>query len=150
MKRSFFPVCILVAITALVFVGCGGQTAPVAPGPSVAPAVNPAEASQDVKPEGSAPAQAAAGMAAPAPASQPAGAPLTKETIVGKKFSKNGMEFGFEKDGALKVGMGGVTVDGTWSIDGNTVTVAAMGKEYKAEISGSQLLVQGEPLQPVQ
>ncbi len=110
----------------------------------------PKPAAQDVKPEGAAPAQTMTGMAMPAPASQPSGPALTKETIVGKKFSAGPYELGFEKDGVLKVKMGDQTMDGTWSIDGATLTAAAAGQELKAEISGSQLLYKGKPLNPVQ
>lgn len=156
MNRSLCVACCLLGLLSFALVGCGGQAAKAPTTPSKlntsaasTPAPKPVDPPKDVKPEGAAPAQAATGMAAPAPASQPSGDPLTKDTLVGKSFTAGPYQLGFEKDGVLKVKMGDQTMDGTWSIDGNSVTISAMGQEHKAEINGSQLMYNGKALEPV-
>lgn len=58
----------------------------------------------------------------------------------------------------VQLGAGGVAtantpigaMSGEWSVDGATLTVKAAGREVKAQISGDQLLVDGQPAQRVQ
>ena len=71
-------------------------------------------------------------------------APLTAETLVGTKWNAGAMSFTFEKDGVLKVND---AVPGTWSIDGTTLKVGAMGQEYSATIEGGKIMYQGNPLE---
>jgi hypothetical protein len=75
-----------------------------------------------------------------------AGQEITAETIVGTKWSAGGMTFTFEEGGALKVND---QIPGTWSLDGTTLTVGAMGEEYAATVEGGKIIYDGMPLEPV-
>lgn len=113
-------------------------------------------------PESAAPAEGSEQMSAEPPAgestaeaaveavvegTEAAGEAITAENIVGKKFSAGGMTFTFEPDGVLKVND---QIPGTWSIDGTTLKVGAMGQEYAATIEGDKIVYDGTPLEPVQ
>lgn len=41
-------------------------------------------------------------------------------------------------------------VSGTWTVNGSTLTVSAMGRTINAQISGDQILVEGKPAQRAQ
>lgn len=41
-------------------------------------------------------------------------------------------------------------VSGTWTVNGSNLTVSAMGRTINAQISGDQILVDGEPAQRAQ
>jgi len=74
------------------------------------------------------------------------GQDITAETLVGTKWSAGGMTFTFEEGGALKVND---QIPGTWSLEGTTLTVGAMGEEYAATIEGGKIIYDGMPLEPV-
>ncbi|GMU93979.1 MAG: hypothetical protein AMXMBFR4_30370 [Candidatus Hydrogenedentota bacterium] len=74
-------------------------------------------------------------------------APLTAETIVGTKWSVAGMVLAFEPNGVLKLND---TMDGTWKVDGNTLTVEAMGSSYNAQITGNSISYDGQALERIQ
>jgi hypothetical protein len=74
------------------------------------------------------------------------GQDITAESIVGTKWSAGGMTFTFEESGALKVND---QIPGTWSLEGTTLTVGAMGEEYAATIEGGKIIYDGMPLEPV-
>jgi hypothetical protein len=42
------------------------------------------------------------------------------------------------------------TVTGTWSVSGSTLSAGAMGRNFTAQISGDQIIVDGQPAQRVQ
>jgi len=73
-----------------------------------------------------------------------AGEALTAENIVGTKWNAGGMSFSFEKDGVLKVND---QIPGTWSMDGTTLKVGAMGQEFSATIEGDKIMYDGTPLE---
>jgi hypothetical protein len=89
----------------------------------------------------------AADAAAPAVPAAPAGAPITKESIVGTKWSAGGMVFTFEKDGVLKVSAGGNDLAGEWKMEGTSLTVSAMGQDFKSEVQGDKITYEGTPLE---
>jgi hypothetical protein len=76
-----------------------------------------------------------------------AGGALTAEGLIGTKWNAGGMTFTFEKDGVLKVND---SLPGTWSIDGTTLTVGAMGQDYAATIDGDKIVYDGTPLERAQ
>ncbi len=76
---------------------------------------------------------------------------ITSETIVGTKWSFQGMSVTFTSGSTLTVDVGGgETVDGTWRIDGNTLTVTVMGDDIAAEIKGDKVYVEGNELTRVE
>ncbi|MCL4692988.1 MAG: hypothetical protein KJ060_10830 [Candidatus Hydrogenedentes bacterium] len=173
-KHLFVAIALLMAISLpFAATSCsGGSTAPSEPATDVsepADATEPAAAPEPAAveepaqmPDSEAPAAGTEDMSAEAPAgetaaeaaveaavegTEAAGAALTAENIVGKKFSAGGMTFSFEPDGILKVND---QIPGTWSLDGTTLTVGAMGQEYAATIEGDKIIYDGTPLEPVQ
>ncbi|MCC6696603.1 MAG: hypothetical protein IT365_13310 [Candidatus Hydrogenedentes bacterium] len=125
------------------------MAAPVEPAPAAPAEPAPAEpAPAATGPESAAPASGDAMSAAPAAdaAAPAAGAALTAESLTGTKWNAGGMAFSFEKDGVLKVND---TMPGTWSIDGTTLTVGAIGQEFKASIEGDKIIYEGTPLEKV-
>lgn len=80
------------------------------------------------------------------PAADPT-APITAESIVGTKWSVAGMVLAFEPNGVLKLND---TMDGTWKINGNTLTVEAMGSSYDAQIAGNSISYDGQALERIQ
>jgi hypothetical protein len=94
-------------------------------------------------------APAAAGEAAqPAVALQP---PLLNAgNLVGSAWSVKGF--------TISLGAGGVAsaqtpigqVQGTWVVEGANLTVKAMGRTAVGQISGDQILIDGQPIQRVQ
>lgn len=153
-----------VAVLTLVVPGCGGGAPagnegsaqgaeqPAQPEPAAPAAPESTAPETPMGPESAAPAAssepmssepaAQTGTEAPAASS----APLTAETLVGTKWSAGGISFTFEKDGVLKVND---TVPGTWSLDGTTLKVGAMGEEYSATIEGGKIMYNGNPLEKV-
>lgn len=164
MKSFATLVLVVLAVVGLTFSGCSkpaadsGAPAPSsdsakpaekAATPEAAPAATEAT---EVKPESAPAAASTEGMSAETPAAAPApaaaaGAPITADSIVGTKWSASGMTFTFEKDGVLKVGAAGSELPGTWKIDGSSLTVGAMGQEFKAEIQGDKITYDGQPLE---
>ena len=162
---------LLAVVLTIAVAGCGGGAAPsnddtAVPGTETpeetAPATPPAEPAaaapaepaaampETTGPESAAPASGDAMSAVPAAdaaaAVPAAGAGLTAETLTGTKWNAGGMAFTFEKDGVLKVND---TVPGTWSIDGTTLKVGAMGQEFTASIEGDKIIYDGTPLEKV-
>ena len=41
-------------------------------------------------------------------------------------------------------------MDGTWKLDGSTLTVSAGGSEYVATIEGDKIMYEGQPFEKVQ
>ncbi|MCC6793847.1 MAG: hypothetical protein IT366_01920 [Candidatus Hydrogenedentes bacterium] len=136
--------------------GCGGGTTET---PAPAAAATPAEpAAAPAAPATPAPAPAEPAPAAPAtpaapadaaPASTPAApaAALDAKTIVGTKWSVAGFTLAFAENGAVKIND---EMDGTWKIEGNTLTVSAGGQEHVATIEGDKILYEGTPFEKVQ
>ena len=125
--------------------------APLEPAPAAPAEPAPAEpAPAATGPESAAPASGDAMSAAPAAdaaaAAPAAGGALTAESLTGTKWNAGGMAFSFEKDGVLEVND---VMPGTWSIDGTTLTVGAMGQEFKASIEGDKIIYEGTPLEKV-
>jgi len=171
MKAYVTFVMVVLAVVGLTFAGCSKATAPVGPGdasnavktddakPAATPAAPAAPKADEAKPESAPAAAATTGMAtetpaaapaapaAPAAAAVPAGTPITKENIVGTKWSAGGMIFTFEKDGVLKVSAGGNDLAGTWTMEGTALTVSAMGQDFKAEVQGDKITYEGTPLE---
>jgi len=81
-------------------------------------------------------------MTAPAPA----GPALTAQNLVGTVWEAGGHKLAFNADGKLKVND---SVDGTWSIAGDTLKISAMGQDMAVTIAGDKLLFQGRPLTKV-
>ncbi len=146
MTLSLFLACVM----AVAFVGCGGEPAEPTAAP-VEPAATPAEPA-------AAPAEPAAAPAEPAAAAEPsgsateaaAGVPLTVETIVGTSWDAEGKILTFEKDGVLKVKLGEMEVEGTWSIEGTTLSAGAMGQSVTAALDGDKIMIDGQELPRVQ
>jgi hypothetical protein len=60
------------------------------------------------------------------------------------------MTVSFNSGSTFTVDVGGETVEGTWRIDGNTLTVSVMGDEQTAEIRGDKIYVDGNELARVE
>jgi hypothetical protein len=76
---------------------------------------------------------------------------ITAETLVGTKWSFQGMTVSFDSGSTFSVDAGGgETIEGTWRIDGNTLTVSIMGEETAAEIQGDKIYVDGNELSRVE
>lgn len=60
----------------------------------------------------------------------------TLESILGGE-----MTYSFEKDGKATMALAGVSVEGTWSQDGDTVTMEAQGQSFTLTIDGDKLLM---------
>ncbi|GMV92191.1 MAG: hypothetical protein AMXMBFR82_19690 [Candidatus Hydrogenedentota bacterium] len=166
-KHLFVAIALLMAISLpFAATSCsGGGTTTSEPAEATEPAAasEPAAVEEPAQmPDSEAPAAGTEDMSAEAPAgetaaeaaveaavegTEAAGAALTAENIVGKKFSAGGMTFSFEPDGVLKVND---QIPGTWSLDGTTLTVGAMGQDYAATIEGDKIIYDGTPLEPVQ
>lgn len=176
MKKHLLVALALTMACALPFVvmGCGGSSntsganssaAPAEPSSSEPAATTPEPATTEPAqtPESEAPSAGTEQMSSePAAAESTAepvaeeaakaaaegteakGEALTAENIVGTKWNAGGMTFTFEKDGVLKVND---QIPGTWSIDGNTLKVGAMGTEYSATIEGNKIVYDGNPLE---
>lgn len=71
---------------------------------------------------------------------------LNASNLVGTAWSAKGY--------TVQLGAGGVAtantpfgaVSGTWTVDGTKVTISAMGRTIVGQISGDQLLVDGQPV----
>ncbi|MBI2432658.1 MAG: hypothetical protein HYV26_07300 [Candidatus Hydrogenedentes bacterium] len=93
--------------------------------------------------EGSAPAAASPA----APAAPPL---LNVQNLVGTVWSVKGFQATFGPGGQLSVaGTPLGTVSGTWAVSGATVTVSALGQTYTLQVSGNQLLADGQPIQRI-
>ena len=170
MKKHLFVVLAVLMAFSLPFLatGCGGADSdttdttagPVDSGDTEMTAPEPASSmteptvavEPDQTPDSEAPTEGTEEMSADAPADaavdatadQAAGAAVTGESIVGTKWSAGGMSFTFEKDGVLKVND---SLPGTWSIEGTTLKVGAMGQDYSATIEGDKIIYDGTPLE---
>lgn len=97
---------------------------------------------------------ASVGEAPAAEASKPAVAVqpplLNAGNLVGSAWSVQGI--------TINLGAGGVAsaqtpigpVQGTWTVEGANLTVKAMGRTAVGQISGDQILIDGQPIQRVQ
>jgi len=174
-KRLFVALAVIMAFSLpFLAMGCGGgDVEPVTtdataapdevgvdmPEPDAGMPDSAATAEPDQTPSGDAPMEDAEGMSAEPPAGESAaeaaveavvegteaeGEALTAENLIGTKWNAGGMSFTFEKDGVLKVND---ELPGTWSIEGTTLTVGAMGQEYAATIEGGRIVYDGTPLE---
>lgn len=80
------------------------------------------------------------------PVSTPAApsAALDSKTIVGTKWSAAGYTLAFQDNGVVKIND---DAEGTWKIDGNTLTIEAGGSEYKATLEGDKIMYEGSALE---
>ena len=151
----------LASVMAVAFVGCGGEPAEApavpAPGPGepiatpAEPAAAPAEpAAAAAESDGSATEAAAPAESDGSATEAAAGVPLTVETIVGTSWDAEGKILTFEKDGVLKVKLGEMEVEGTWSIEGTTLSAGAMGQSVEATLDGDKIMIDGQELPRVQ
>lgn len=79
-------------------------------------------------------------------AAAPAGVALDAETIVGTEWQAGQFVLVFEADGVAVARMGSSETRGTWSIEGDTVTVSGGGGTVSATIDGDKLLAGSNPL----
>lgn len=100
----------------------------------------------------SAPAGASAsGSPDAAIASAPMQAPLlTAENLVGSAWNVSGYTINLGAGGVATAALPFGQVQGTWSINGATITVRAMNKTVTGTISGDQILIDGKPATRVQ
>jgi hypothetical protein len=113
---------------------------PQAPPEGTGPKGPPAEGPKEEVPVEAAPPN-------PPPSS---GASLNSETMVGTKWSYQGTSLSFDSDGKLTIAAGDETIEGTWSLDGDTITVEVMGEEHTAQIDGDTITVDGNTIERVE
>lgn len=155
-RAAILPLALVMCITLMP--GCGGGTTET-PAPTAAPAAAEPAAATPAPATPAAPAPAEPALATPAapadaaPASTPAapaaapGVALDVKTIVGTKWSVAGFVLAFAENGAVKIND---EMDGTYKIDGSTLTVSAGGQDYVATIEGDKIMYEGQPFEKVQ
>lgn len=62
---------------------------------------------------------------------------LDKDTLEGLLGGE--MTFNFEKDGKVTFAMSGMEAEGTWSQDGNTITIESEGQSMSLALDGDKL-----------
>jgi len=90
---------------------------------------------------------AASGSTAPAALQPPL---LTAENLVGSAWTMSGYQVSLGAGGVATANTPFGQVSGTWSVNGSTLTISAMGRTENAQISGDQILVGGQPATRVQ
>lgn len=94
-------------------------------------------------------APAAAGIpSAPEPGSSIAEGPtLSAASLPGTSWEFQGYQATFQQGGQVAVsGTPLGTVNGSWTVSGTSVTISAVGQSFALQISGAQLLADGQPL----
>ena len=82
-------------------------------------------------------------IAAPASPSQP---PLwNADNLVGTAWNMSGYTVSLGAGGVASANTPLGQVQGTWTVSGSAITVSAMGKVATGEISGDQILFNGQP-----
>jgi len=76
-----------------------------------------------------------------------AGGDLSAETLPGTVWSAGALNIAFHEDGKLMVNDAS---EGTWKLEGDSLTVAAMGMEITAQIEGDKIMYNGSPVERVQ
>jgi hypothetical protein len=154
---------IVLAVACMGLAACGGSDNPVPSSPAAGSQqsqdgseVTAPQAAVAAEPAAKAPAEAAPAAPEetpkaadelekePAPA---AGGTLTAETLPGTVWSAGALTIAFQADGKLMVNDAS---EGTWKIEGNTLTVAAMGMEIPTQIEGDKIMYNGTPVERVQ
>ena len=126
----------------MLFAGCGGQQPTSDSG--VQTQSGQATATASATPETPAQeSQPAAVVEEPAAASEQAEGALTAETLVGTKWRAGPYTLEFKANGVLVLNN---DKEGTWSVEGNSLKVAAGDTSYTAEIRGDKLFYGGMPL----
>ena len=75
---------------------------------------------------------------------------LTAETIAGTTWTADGATVLFLAGGVLKIYADNEEVEGTWYVEGNTITVSVMDEEETGQIEGDTIIINGTELERVE
>ncbi|MBI4556224.1 MAG: hypothetical protein HY706_01450 [Candidatus Hydrogenedentes bacterium] len=69
------------------------------------------------------------------------------QSLIGTQWQVDKYTFALGPKGQVSVGgvIPGVSLSGTWTVSGNTLTISGMGQSYQAQVRGNQILAGGKP-----